>query len=164
MSLSIFVSYSSHDLEHVGALQVELQDTPISVYVAEHSLQPGTGINEAIKRSIAEADAFVLVWSNNARASEWVLQELGQALVLQKPVLPIVLDSGLRLPASISNLKFISFAENPGGALKIAREFLYSNYLARRSQLAAAAKAQEESDTLVKLGLAGLAVWLFTRK
>ena len=164
MSLNLFVSYSTLDLEQVSALHGELSSTPINVYVAEHSMPPGANINQEIKNSIAQSDAFVLVWSHNARASEWVLQELGQAVVLQKQILPIILDPDLKLPESISSLKFISFAENPAGAMRQARDFLYANYEARKFQLEAAARAQEEKDNLVKLGLAGLAVWLFTRK
>lgn len=164
MSLNIFVSYSTQDLEKVGVLQGELSSTPISVYVAKNSMPPGANINQEIKSSISQADAFVLVWSRNARASEWVLQELGQAVLLQKPILPIVLDQGLKLPESISGLKFISFAENPYGAMKQARDFLYANYEIRRNQLEAAARVQAEKDNLAKLGLAGFALWLFTRK
>lgn len=164
MSLNIFVSYSTRDLEKVSALQAELQDTPIKVYVAEHSMAPGVNITETIRKSISASDIFVLVWSQNARASEWVLQELGQAVLLQKPILPIVLDGDMKLPESISHIKFISFSENPGSALRLARDFLYTAYEARRSQLAAVARAQEEKDNIVKLGLAGFAVWLFTRK
>lgn len=164
MSLNIFVSYSSRDLDKVDALRSELSSTPICVYVAEYSMPPGANINAAIGNSIAQADAFVLVWSQNARESEWVLQELGQAVSLKKPILPIVLESNLRPPESISNIKFISFEDNPVGAMRQARDFLYANYEARRNQLEAAARAQEEKDNLVKLGLGALAFWLFTRK
>lgn len=164
MSLNIFVSYSTRDLEQVSALQAELSSTPIAVYVAEYSMPPGADINQSIKRSIAQADAFVLVWSKNARDSEWVLQELGQAVALRKPILPIVLEPDVKLPLSISSLKYISAAADPVGALKQARDFLYANYEARKSQIEAAARAQQEQDNLVKLGLAGLAIWLMTKK
>jgi 16S rRNA G1207 methylase RsmC len=164
MSLNIFVSYSTRDLEQVSALQAELSSTPIKVYVAQDSMPPGVDINQAIKETISQADAFVLVWSKNARDSEWVLQELGQAVALRKPILPIVLDADVKLPLSISSLKYISVAADPVGAMKQARDFLYANYEARRVQIEAAARVQQEQDNLVKLGLAGLAFWLLTKK
>lgn len=164
MSLNIFISYSSQDLEHVGALQTELSSTPIKVYIAEKSLPPGRDISADLTQAIQTADAFVLVWSHSASRSEWVLQEIGQALVLRKPILPIVLDSDLKLPESIAHLKFISFATNPSGAMRDARDFLYSNYESRHAHIAAEARAKEEKDNIAKLALAGLAFWLFTRK
>ena len=163
MSLNIFVSYSSRDLEHVGALQSELSETPITVYVAEHSMLPGYHISESIKRSISECDQFVLVWSRNARESEWVLQELGQAVLLRKPILPIVLDSDTRLPESISGIKFVSFVDEPSKALRLTRDILFGQYEKRKKELADFARSKEEKDNAVKLGLAAFAFWLFTR-
>ena len=161
MSLNIFVSYSSRDLEHVEA---ELRETPINVYVADNSMPPGVNISESIEKSISECDQFVLVWSRNARESEWVLQELGQAILLQKPILPIVLDSEMRLPESIAGLKFVSFAHESRQALRLTRDILFGNYEKRQKQLAAIARAQEEKDNVIKLGLTALAFWLFTHK
>lgn len=163
MSLNIFVSYSTKDLHRVADLQTQLGGTPISVYVAQDSMPSGVEIPNAIRSAISQSDLFVLLWSENARASEWVLQEVGHARALNKPILPIVLTEGSRLPESLSNIKFISVADQPHDAMRLARDHIYAEYEKRRDYLAAQARAQEEKDSLAKLAVAGFLVWIFTR-
>jgi len=100
----VFVSYSSLDLQNVAVLQQALAGTGVVVYVAEHSLLPGEAIGPTISQEIASCDLFVLIWSNNAKASEWVSQEIGKAHQLGKRILPLVLTERMTLPGFISDL------------------------------------------------------------
>ena len=163
MALNIFVSYSTKDLHRVADLQSQLRGTPISVYVAQDSMPSGAEVSSAIRDAISQCDLFVLLWSENARASEWVLQEVGHARALNKSILPIVLTEGARLPESLSNLNFISVAAQPSDAMRLARDQIYAEYEKKRDYLAAQAREQEEKDNLAKLAVAGFLLWVFTR-
>ncbi len=113
----VFVSYSTHDLRNVNELQQSLDGTGVEVFVAEHSVLPSEHLSAKISSAISACDLFVLLWSENAKASEWVSQEIGKAHSLHKKILPLVLTEGLNLPGFISNLKYLPEpgSSTPGG-------------------------------------------------
>ena len=98
MIFKIFVSYSTHDLKQVELLKNQLKGTSIEIFVAEHSISPSQELAPTISRSISDCDLFVVLWSKNAQDSEWVSQEIGKAHALNKTILPLVLNKGLKLP------------------------------------------------------------------
>jgi len=50
--------------------------------------------------AIQACDLFILLWSKNAPASEWVPQEIGIDHASQRNILPFVLEPGRRSPDS----------------------------------------------------------------
>src|SRR6266513_3041775 len=107
MSFNVFISYSTRDLSVVTALRQNLGAAGATVYVAEYSTSPGQSLPQEIRHAIEGCHLFLLVWSTNAQSSEWVPQEIGVATGLRKPIMPVVLHAGLRLPAFLSDLKFL---------------------------------------------------------
>jgi hypothetical protein len=144
MAFKIFVSYSTRDLPTVNALSEHLGLVGVEVYVAEYSTAPGQSLPDEIKRAIAACDLFLLIWSSNARTSEWVPQEIGVATGLKKPVMPVVLHPGLKLPAFLSNLKYLELYKDPAAAVGWLQEFV-----AERAQ------KKKTGEGLAILGLVG---------
>lgn len=58
MAFKVFVSYSSHDLEHVELLQRQLSDSPVEVFVAENSVAPSQELGSTISQAIEQCDLF----------------------------------------------------------------------------------------------------------
>lgn len=162
MEFKIFVSYSTHDLEQVNLLQQQLASTPLTVFVAEHSVLPGQELPNEIANAIQECDLFVVLWSENARDSDWVSQEIGRASALKKTILPLVLNEGLDLPGFISKLKYIPVFREPDWALSQAREVAMSEY--NKKKCLEQQKELDQKNTLVLMGLGALFLWAINQK
>jgi len=155
----VFVSYSTHDLKNVAELQQSLIGTGVEVFVAEHSVRPSEHLSEKISSAIAACDLFVLLWSANAKASEWVSQEIGKAHSLNKKILPLVLTEGLTLPGFIAGLKYLA-VYNDSGAIQQARNIVLEGFHAKRTEI----EKQKQSEAVALLGLGAFFLWAFSQK
>lgn len=160
MDFKIFISYSTHDLDQVNLLRQQLANTPVTMFVAEHSVLPSQELPKEISNAIRDCDLFVVLWSENARDSDWVSQEIGRASALQKLILPLVLTEGLKLPGFISNLKYIPVFREPDLALTQAREVALLEY----NKKAALLKEEEQKSTLFLMGVGALFLWAINQK
>lgn len=157
----VFVSYSTHDLKNVTQLHQSLKNTGVEVFIAEHSVVPSEKLSDTISAAIASCDLFVLLWSSNAKASEWVAQEIGKAHSLQKKIFPLVLEDGLGLPGFIHDLKYIPVFRDPQAAIEQAQAFVLREFEAKRTSLRIKQEQDEARNFLV---LGGLVLWLFSQK
>ncbi|MBK5913754.1 toll/interleukin-1 receptor domain-containing protein [Rhodocyclus purpureus] len=156
----VFVSYSTQDLKNVAELQQSLVEAGFEVFVAEHAVLPSEHLSAKISSAIAACDLFILLWSDKAKASEWVSQEIGKAHSLNKQILPLVLTEGLNLPGFISDLKYLPVFRDPQAAIAQTQEFILKQFQAR--QAAARQKKEENAPNFLVLG--GLALWLLSQK
>lgn len=163
MDFKVFISYSTHDLEHVDLLKRQLANTPISIFIAEHSVKPGNELTDVISEAIQQCDLFVLLWSSNAKASEWVSQEIGRAHALGKRILPLILTEGLTLPGFISGLKWLPVYNDTQLALQQAHQIVTSEYQTK-IDLTNQKKEQEKKDFLVVMGIGAFLLWAISQK
>lgn len=155
MDLKIFFSYSSKDLPVLDYIRTILAGSPVQVFVAEHSVAPGQALSSEIIAAIKQCDLFILLWSKNSKISEWVPQEIGVAKSENKQIIPVVLQSGLRLPGFISDLKYLDVEKDPERAFTWLRD----NVFARADQ-----KRKQEHIGAGLLALGGLFMLLASRK
>jgi len=148
MSFSVFISYSTRDLAHASALQASIASAGAQPYLAEYSLVPGQPLSQEILAAIRGCDLFLLLWSDHARESEWVPQEIGVARGGDKPILPVVLHPDIGLPGFIRDLKYLEVHKDPTAAL----QWLVQEVNTR--------VRKKESDRLVALGVLGAVVVL----
>ena len=141
MAYKVFVSYSTKDIPNVDALRGFLQFPDVECFVSEYAVTPGAPLAPTIKNAILTCDLFVLLWSKNASASEWVSQEIGIAHGSQNPILPFVLEPGLSLPGFIKELRYVAAFQNPQQALYSLRETVMKNSLVKQNQQALGALA-----------------------
>jgi hypothetical protein len=87
----VFISYSHDDRPLAERLRMHLaaMDTRPEMDAA---ILAGTKFSEEIRRKISNAHIFVSLLTTNSKARPWVHQELGFALGLGLPVLPLALD------------------------------------------------------------------------
>lgn len=165
MSFNIFVSYSTKDLPQVEILRQQLQDTPIKAFVAEHSVQPSEELAPKIAAAISECDLFVLLWSPNAKASDWVPQEIGRATALKKSILPLILAADMELPGFLQGLKYLPIHTNPAESIAKAREIILEAYNAKQkhqNQLREQ-KEKQDKDALALMGIGAFLLWAFSK-
>lgn len=162
MNFKVFVSYSTLDLEHVDLLKQQLANTSISIFIAEHSVKPGNALTDVISKGIQECDLFVLLWSSNAKDSDWVSQEIGRAHALGKKILPLMLTEGLALPGFISGLKWLPVFSDPKLSLEQARDMITSEYNQKMSMVLQ--QEQEQKTAWALMGIGALLLWAFSQK
>lgn len=163
---NVFISYSTDDLKNVDQLKVLLENSGVEVFVAEHSVLPGQNLPEEIKKAIRDCDVFILLWSQSARGSDWVPQEIGIAQELGKQIVPLVLEEGLGLTGFIRELKYIPVYKDPEAALELALEMVFAGNskkteVEKQKQVSAEKQKQTEAIFFGAVGL--ILLWAFTQ-
>jgi hypothetical protein len=110
-----FVSHSSKDKPLVYDLATQLANAGLNTWVDVEDLEDGVRWAQVIQQGVESCEAMVVVWSANARASEWVERETLLALRLNKPVLIAQMDD-TPLPIYLINRQATDFRKQPGQA------------------------------------------------
>jgi hypothetical protein len=110
-----FVSHSSKDKPLVYDLASQLGNAGLKTWVDVEDLEDGVRWAQVIQQGVESCEAMVVVWSANARASEWVERETLLALRLNKPVLIAQIDD-TPLPIYLINRQATDFRKQPGAA------------------------------------------------
>ena len=154
MAYNVFISYSSKNLNIVDWAKATLrQPGHVEVFAAEYSVLPSQDLNGEIEAAIRACDLFVLLWSHDARASDYVPQEIGIAKGCNKTILPVVMEDKVPVPGFISNLKYLPAHKNWDGSFIWLTAFVREN--------AAQLQKAKIIGALVTTILGG--IWLFNQ-
>lgn len=128
MAYNVVISYSSKNLPVVNwARKALTQPNITNVFAAEYSVLPSQSLNDEIERAIRACHLFVLLWSHDARHSDYVPQEIGIAIGCNKTILPIVMEENVPVPAFISKLKYLPAHKNFQGSFMWLKQFVEEN-------------------------------------
>jgi hypothetical protein len=152
MAFKVFISYSTKDFPMVEHVRRLLQSSEVEIFITEYSVNPGTQLAVIIENAIRNSDLFILLWSRNSEASEWVPMEIGIARGNNKTIIPVVLEDGLELPGFIKDLKYLPAYRNPEESLIWLQNHIFLK-----------AEKQQRTQALVKLCLAGVLIWLLSQ-
>ncbi len=89
---TVFISYSSAELEIADKIRRTLESNGISCWMAPESIPAGSDYAKEIPRAINACKAFLLVLSDAAQRSSWVPKEVGLAIGKRKTVVPFHID------------------------------------------------------------------------
>ncbi|MDV3278033.1 MAG: toll/interleukin-1 receptor domain-containing protein [Nitrososphaerales archaeon] len=103
----VFIAHSFADESFKNTLRDALLKKNMRVYAAEEELSPGTPIQDKVRVKIQESDYVVAIYTK-ANPSSGVDQEVGIALGLGKPVIPIM-EKGLHIGFTIQPLDRLEF-------------------------------------------------------
>ncbi len=113
----VFISHNKSDKATARLLASALAETGVNVWFDEWNLRPGDSIVGGIESGITDCDVFVLIWSENAKQSNWVGTEMRAAInrrVGDKALrLVPVLSDETPLPALIAEYKGFSLSSVP---------------------------------------------------
>lgn len=87
----LFISYSHKDTEYAHKLAENLTEAGFSVWIDER-LDYGSQWPHEIQKQLDTCDAFLLVMTPRAFASDWVQSELQRAKRKLKPIFPLLLE------------------------------------------------------------------------
>ena len=111
----VFISYASQDRDEVLKRVQMLSHLKVNFFQDIVNLEPGDRWESELHRHIAESDLFLLFWSNAAKESKLVLQEVRYALQVKggddaKPpeILPVIIEGPpmIEPPEELSHLHF----------------------------------------------------------
>lgn len=152
MAYKVFISYSSKNLNIVQWAYTTLAQPGVTeVFAAEYSVIPSAVLNAEIIQAIRNSDLFVLLWSQDARASDYVQQEIGIAVDANKTILPVVMEDNLPVPGFINNLKYLPAHKNWEGSFQWLAQFVHDN----------AARQQDKQKLGALLAMLIGGIWLF---
>lgn len=112
--MNAFISHNTANKNTARYLAIALVEQGINVWFDEWAIQPGESITGGIEKGLSEADIFVLVWSTNAKASNWVGTEIS-AYVRRRVddqtlrIVPIIIDD-TPLPTLVADYKGFSIS------------------------------------------------------
>lgn len=92
-SYHLFICYSNYDRDFVKALLVDLERFDVKGFLDREDIGSGAKWTNQITKAILESDALVVILSESAMRSNWVMAELGQALSLNKQIIPVLSPS-----------------------------------------------------------------------
>jgi hypothetical protein len=111
--MQLFISHSNKDRDWVDQVQKRIEAGGAQAYLAEYD-RSGVGhvLNDRLKQAIADSDAVVVLLTANAATSPIVREEIGYALGLSKPIVPLVAPEVASDPAALGmliGLEYIPF-------------------------------------------------------
>lgn len=111
----IFISYSRSNIDYVKKLEQRLLSEGFSIWRDNH-IQSGDAWWQVVKANLRDCAAIIVVMSERASTSPWVLRETAIADFLDKPVFPLLL-SGEATGDAWGIYSFIHHTDVTGGKL-----------------------------------------------
>ena len=104
-SAHVFISYSHKDSDYTHKLAEEIERHNIPVWIDDR-IDYGTRWPHVIQEKIDTCKAFVLIMTDNARASDWVNNELTYAHGKGKKIFPLLLKGNVWL--AVASLQYVN--------------------------------------------------------
>lgn len=119
----VFLSYTAKDSEWVRRLANALLEQGLNVWYDEIEIKPGDVWRDQTEKGLRASTYVVMIITPEAAHSNWQAAELGAALALQKPLIPIVAEDvpSKDIPGPIKLRKYLLKADPTVVADEIAR-------------------------------------------
>ena len=106
LDYDVFVSHSSANRQRSGKLSAALEAAGLTVWLDADDVRFGVLLGRQLQEAIRRSRAVVLLWSKKARASPWVTVEWLSAILLDRFIVPCVLDA-TPLPQCLSTSVYV---------------------------------------------------------
>lgn len=128
MKHQVFISYSRKDKEIAEYLCNILKDNSIEYWIDKEGIYSSSNYKELIVDAIDVSKAVIFISSVNSNASINVIREIGYAVNMNKPILPLVLDDApyaksIRL--DISDIDQIDYRNPVNSSKKLITSLMY---------------------------------------
>lgn len=144
MAYKVFISHSTRDQGLVIALANLLTKFGVEVFLAEWYLSPGEPLDKKVFSQIEKADCVVVLLTRNGIRSNWVHQEIGYAIKVGKPIIPLV-EKGVT-PKDLAALQGKEYIEYD--PLESQRALIKASTYVKTLKL----KKEEQEKTLLIVG------------
>jgi hypothetical protein len=107
-TLKVFISYSRKNMDFVERLIDSLEPHGFQAWIDRRKLEGGQVFDREIRNAIDDADAMLVVLSQDAVDSMWVRKEWQYAKKQKKLVIPLIYFP-CRIPRGLTRLHYIDF-------------------------------------------------------
>jgi len=91
-TFDVFVSYPHEEREWVSQLAMALVERGLRAWYGESQIKPGESWIEGVQQGLQASNYFVFIITSRVAQSNWAALELGAALGLGKPIIPVVAE------------------------------------------------------------------------
>ena len=128
MNHEVFISYSRKDKDIADYVSEVLKENGIRYWIDKEGIYSSSNYKELIVDAIEVAKAVIFISSENSNSSINVIREIGYAVNMKKPILPIMLDESpyaksIRL--DISDIDQIDFKNPMASSKKLITSLMY---------------------------------------
>ena len=128
MSHKVFISYSRKDKDVADGLCEVLKENGIEYWIDKEGIYSSSNYKELIVDAIDVSKAVIFISSAHSNASVNVIREIGYAVNMNKPILPLMLDEApyaksIRL--DISDIDQIDFKNPIASSKKLITSLMY---------------------------------------
>jgi hypothetical protein len=155
MAYRIFLSHSAKDPELLAAVRNAAHAAQVELYTFEDDPQPGANLKEKLLGALQASDAVVALLTPNAAISPTVQQEIGAALQLHKPIIPLFADE-----VEVARFPFLAEIEY----LMISTDEPEASIKKLSVRLGTLKNKKDVITAVLVLLLLALGIWLLARK
>ena len=128
MNHEVFISYSRKDKDIADYVSEVLKENGIRYWIDKEGIYSSSNYKELIVDAIEVSKAVVFISSGNSNSSINVIREIGYAVNMKKPILPLILDEApyaksIRL--DISDIDQIDFKNPVASSKKLITSLMY---------------------------------------
>lgn len=128
MKHQVFISYSRKDNDTADYLCEVLKKNEIEYWIDKEGIYSSSNYKEFIVDAIEVSQAVIFISSENSNASINVIREIGYAVNMNKPILPLIIDDtpyakSIRL--DISDIDQIDFRDPMASSKKLITSLMY---------------------------------------
>lgn len=110
----LFLSYSTANKDQASTIFNHLSKNKIVVFMSEKAIQPSSQWENVIRDAMKNSKMLCTLASPESLKSDWVRTEWDWALILEKPILPVLFRCSLKdLPEQLQRFQAIDFHEYP---------------------------------------------------
>src|SRR4051794_39386151 len=114
--MRVFISHSHRDAAIVERIAHRLKSDGHEIWEQSYSVKPGDNIQRAIRAELEQADAVIVVISENSFRSKWVQYEfttiaLQQISRREQRIIPIKVDRS-DVPSYLADRAYIDFSQD----------------------------------------------------
>lgn len=113
----VFISHNKADKDFARNIGFHLKSLNVDVWFDEWEIQAGESITNKINKGLLNSSHVIIIWSENAKRSNWVTRELNATISRfingggSPKILPILMDD-TSLPPLLSDIMYISADED----------------------------------------------------
>jgi hypothetical protein len=131
----VFLSYAREDTKAVQDLRAFLGDFEVYGWMDQSDIATGEAVAQKIRESLKQSSAIIVIVSERSLKSQWVQFEIGAAVGMGKPLIPIIIggqDIHQALPIWLQDIQYLDARRRPVKEVALEIKRLLSNVVSEK--------------------------------
>ncbi len=105
--MEVFISHANADRNIAENIKELVEKTGATAILSTYEINPTKTIIDKVKDAIRSCDLGIILWTQNSRGREWILQETGALAIVNKPLTVFVADDIGPMGGIVEDLQYI---------------------------------------------------------